>query len=316
MLRLALFLIGTTLLAQAPVGVAASAGNANLPAQRIGPNDLIAVTVYDAPELTRTVRVTSDGQIRLPLLDEPIMAQGLLPADLQGKIATALETGEVLVDPVVTVTVVEYHSRPISVAGAVNRPLTFQAETPVTLLDSITRAGGLAPEAGPEILVSRSQAGLDGEPVALVQRISVADLLESAAPEWNITLYGGEEVRVPEAGRIYVVGNVNKPGSYPVDEASGTSVLKILALTEGLAPYARKQAYIYRQEPGSREKHEIEIALRQIMDRRSPDVLLQPNDILYVPDNRGKRAKMSALEKIIGFGTATASGVVIWGVAR
>ncbi len=316
MLRLALFLAGTMLFAQAPSAVPASVGGANLPAQRIGPNDLIAVTVYDAPEFTRTVRVSSEGQIRLPLLDEAIEANGFLPAELEVKIAGALDAGEILVDPVVTVTIVEYHSRPISVAGAVNRPLTFQAETPVTLLDSITRAGGLSPEAGPEILVSRPQSGPDGETISLVQRIAVADLLESAAPEWNITLRGGEEVRIPEAGRIYVVGNVTKPGSYPIDEAFGTSVLKILALTEGLAPYARKEAYNYRQEPETGEKHEITIALRQIMDRRSPDVLLQANDILYVPDNRSKRTKMSALEKIIGFGSATASGVVSWGVAR
>ncbi|MCP5111527.1 MAG: hypothetical protein GY953_11905, partial [bacterium] len=90
---------------------------------------------------------------------------------------------------------------------------------------------------------------------------------------------------------------------------------KILALSEGLAPYATKEAYIYRQE-ASDSKNEIEIPLRKIMERKSPDVPLQAQDILYVPDNRGRRVGMRALEKIITFGSATASGALIWGVAR
>jgi len=316
MSRLTLFLISTALLAQTSPIVPTAVGTANLPAQRIGANDLIAVAVYDAPELTRTVRIGADGRMRLPLVKGQIEAEGLLPAELEVKIAEALSSEQILVDPVVTVNMVEYHSRPISVAGAVNHPLTFQADTAVTLLDAITRAGGLSPGAGPEILVSRLQPGPAGEILSLVQRISVTDLIESADPQWNIKLYGGEEVRVPEAGRVFVVGNVSKPGSYPIDEASGTSVLKMLALTEGLVPYARKEAYIYRRDAASGDKHEIAIALRRIMERKSPDVPLQANDILYIPDNRGKRIKMSALEKFIGFGSATASGVVIWGVAR
>jgi len=312
---MALFLASTVLLAQTPAAPASTA-TANLPAQRIGPNDLIAVAVYGAPELTRTVRVGADGRIRLPLVDGPIEAGGLLPAELETRVSETLDSGQILVDPVVTVTIVEYHSRPISVAGAVNHPLTFQADTAVPLLEAITRAGGLTPEAGPEILVSRSQPGPDGDLISLVQHITVSDLLESSDRESNIKLYGGEEVRVPEAGRVYVVGNVIKPGSFPIDEASGTSVLKILALTEGLAPYARKQAYIYRSEPATGTKHEIAIALRQIMERKSPDVPLLASDILYVPDNRGKRVRMGAFDKIIGFGSATASGLVVWGVAR
>jgi polysaccharide export outer membrane protein len=290
--------------------------NANLPAQKIGANDLIAVSVYGAPELTRTIRVDAEGNIRLPMLKRHITAQGLLPGQLENVIAAALQQEEILVEPVVTVTVVEYRSRPISVAGAVKSPLTFQAYTSVTLLDAITRAGGLSADAGPEILVNRVQPGPDGAPLTLIQRVPVKGLLDGADPEWNVRLYGGEEVRVPEAGKVYVVGNVKKPGAYSVRDASETTVLKLLALSEGLAPFASKQAYIYRREEGSGTKNEIEIELRKILDRKSSDVPLLPNDILYIPDNRGRRAGLSALEKIIGFGTATASGVLIWGVAR
>src|SRR5258707_7715795 len=125
------------------------AGKANLPQQSIGANDLIAISVYDAPELTRTIRVDADGGIRLPLLKNPVQAEGLLPMNLETSIGDALKAEEILVDPIVRVTVVEYYSRPISIAGAVHKPVTFQAVGKETLLEALARAEGLAPEAEP-----------------------------------------------------------------------------------------------------------------------------------------------------------------------
>mgnify|MGYP001086303990 CR=1 FL=1 len=285
---------------------------ANLPAQRIRANDLVAVSVYDAPEFTRTVRVGADGHIRLPMLKRRISAEGLLPAELESAIASALQSEGILVDPAVTVTVAEYHSRPISVAGAVKTPTTFQAIGTVTLLEALTRAGGLLPDAGPEILVTRTQPGPDGTPAALTQRVSVKALLDAADPDANFRLSGGEEIRVPEVGKVFVVGNVKKPGAYPVRDLSETTVLKMLALAEGLAPFASKQAFIIRRDDRSGARSEIPIELRRIMQRKAPDVPLVANDILYVPDNSGRRATVTALDRIAGFGAATASGILIW----
>ena len=279
-------------------------GRANLPQQAIGANDLIAVSVYDAPELTRTVRVESDGVIRLPLLKKSIEAAGLLPKDLEAGIADSLKEEEILIDPIVKVTVVEYYSRPISVAGAVRRPLTFQATGNVTLLEALSRAEGLSSDAGQEILVSRAE-----EPI---RRISVRALIDVADKDMNLRLYGGEEIRVPEASKIYVVGNVRKPGAFPVRDSADTSVLKLLALAEGLAPYAAKLAYIYRRAPDGASKNEIEIALDSIMKRKSPDVPLQADDILYIPDNTGRRATISALEKVLML-TGTIGAAAIYG---
>ena len=311
MLVILLLLLGSATWAQTrPVGSVET--GANLPAQQIGPRDLIAVSVYDAPELTRTIRVGADGWIRVPMLKQRLRAEGLLPAELEASLAAALVTEQVLVDPVVTVTIAEYHSRPISVAGAVKNPVTFQAEGPMTLLDALTRAGGLSPEAGPEILVSRMRAGPDGETTPAVKRILVKGLIDAADPELNLKLAGGEEIRVPEAGRIYVVGNVRKPGSFAIQETAETSVLKALALAEGLAPFAAGRAYVYRPDPGGASKREIPIELKKILQRKAPDVALAASDILYVPDNTGRRVTASALEKIAGFGASTASGVLIW----
>ena len=282
-------------------------GRANLPQQSIGANDLIAVSVYDAPELTRTVRVESDGVIHLPLLKVAIPASGMLPRKLEAAIADALKSEEIMVDPVVKVTIVEYYSRPISVAGAVRKPLTFQATGNVTLLEALSRAEGLSTEAGQEILVSRN----DG----ITRRISVRALIDAADPAMNVRLFGGEEIRVPEASKIYVVGNVKRPGAFPMRDTADTSVLKLLALAEGLSPYSAKLAYIYRRNPDGAAKQEIEIELDKIMKRKSPDVPLQADDVLYIPDNTGRRATASAIEKIMLL-TGSIGAAAIYGVTR
>ena len=98
----------------------------NLPAQPIGANDLLAISVYGAPELTRTVRVSAEGEIRLPMLKRRIVAKGKMPSALEDDIAGALSEEEILVDPAVTVTIAEYNSRPISVAGAVKSRSHFK----------------------------------------------------------------------------------------------------------------------------------------------------------------------------------------------
>jgi polysaccharide export outer membrane protein len=293
-------------LASMCVAAGATEPGLNLPAQPVGASDLLAVSVYGAPELSRTGRVSAEGDLRLPMLRRKIEARGLLPAELEILIAAALVEERILVDPVVTVTIAEYNSRPISVAGAVRHPVTFQASGRTTLLEALTRAEGLSPDAGGEILVTRVGG--------ITQRIGVKDLVEKADPDANVALAGGEEVRVPEVGRVFVMGNIKKPGAFPMSASAGMSVLTALALAEGLTPFSTKAAYIYRLTDGV--KKEVPVALRKIMDRKSPDLALEAGDILYIPDNRGSRVTASVIEKAVSFAAGTASGALILGVNR
>lgn len=288
----------------------------NLPVQKIGPNDLITVSVYDAPELTRSIRVSAEGTIRLPMVKKQIRAEGLMPLELEAVIGDELKAEELLVDPVVTVTISEYHSHPISVAGAVKSPLTFQASTPVTLLDALARAGGLEKDAGLEILVSRTKK-IPGEekPLVLTQRIPVRGLIDAADPELNIVLIGGEEVRVPEIGKVFVVGMVKKPGAFSVQDGSETTVLQMLALAEGLQGVHGDQAFIYRKE-GNGAKNEIPVSLKNIMARKSPDVPLLANDILYIPENQNRKLGLAALEKVLLFGSTAGATALAYGIIR
>ena len=211
--RLLLLLVVPVALAQ--VRPAAEVANANLPAQRIGASDLIAVSVYDAPELTRTVRVGADGFMRLPMLKQRIKAEGLMPGELETAIASALVAEGLIVDPFRH----RHHRRiqqPSHLRGGRGQAAAhLPGVGPVTLLEAITSAGGLAPEAGPEILVSRAQSGPDGSVTALVQRILVKGLIDAADPAMNISLTGGEEIRVPEPAGSTSSATSRKPGAFP-----------------------------------------------------------------------------------------------------
>jgi polysaccharide export outer membrane protein len=90
------------------------------------------------------------------------------------------------------------------------------------------------------------------------------------------------------------------------------TVLKALALSAGLLPYSTKMAYIYRHGDGPPQ--EIPVEMQKIMDRKSPDVPMAANDILYVPDNRKRRATMEAVERAVGFATTTTSGILVLGL--
>ena len=288
----------------APRLASADAGNANLLGQKIGPNDLIAVTVYDAPEFTRTLRVGTDGQIILPLMKHTIPAVGLMPRELEARIAEAIRTEELLKDPVVTVTVAEYQSRPITVSGSVRNPITFQAMGSVRLMEAITRAGGLAPEAGKEALVSTPGEGNS----SLVRRIPLKPLLDASDPKLDILLEGGDEVRVPPAppvGRVFVLGNVKNSNSFPIQNPSDSTVLGMLTLAGGLASSAPKEAYIVRLDDTSQAKRQIPIQIKDIVDRKAPDLPLLDHDILYIPNSK-KHSTLLTLEAIVGIAAGSA----------
>ena len=283
---------------------------ANLPAYKLGANDLIAVSVYDSPELTRTVRVGSDGGIDIPMLKNPVHAAGLLPAELERAIADALRENEILVRPVVTVTILQYNDRAVSVVGAVHKPVSFPVTGRLTLIDALAKAEGLTSDAGPELLLT-VRAG-DGSQKAEVRTISIRQLIDQADPALNAELTGGEEVRVPEARKVYVVGNVKKPGAYPLRDADGMTILKVLAVSEGLMPFAAKTAYIYRKTDAPDSREELAVDLNSIVKRKTPDVKLMADDVFYIPDNNARRNVAAVLDRAAGFGASTASGVLIW----
>lgn len=294
-----------------PVSRASAEVEAILPSQKIGPGDLLSVSVADCPDMTRNFRVSSDGLLALPQLQEKIRAAGKEPDEVESEISEGLVRDQILVRPVVSVSVVEYRSVPVSVLGAVKKPVIFQAIGYTSLLDAITRAEGLSPEAGQEILISRPTV-VAPSGANLVQHISVHGLIDDADPALNVRLYGGEEIRVPPAGKVYVLGNVKKSGPFAITDEKDTTVMKAIAMSEGLQPFYSHQALIYRREPGKAERTEIPVPIDDIMHNKSPDIQLEANDILYIPDNHGKRVAAETLERLAGFASSTGSGLLVF----
>jgi polysaccharide biosynthesis/export protein len=278
-------------------------GSANLPFQPIGASDLVRLTVSDSPELSQSFRVDKQGNLNLPLMRVPIHAQGLMPDALRNEIASALRTQHLLVNPVVDVSVVEYRSRDVTIAGAVKTPTTIQEIGNLRLLGALSQAGGLLPEAGPEIIVEQANGS--------IQRLSVRQLFDGLHPELNILILAGAQIRVPQCERVFVVGNVKRPGAFPFQNLQDTTVLQLLALSGGLDSFSLNKAYIYREQLGSAQKTEIEVPLRRILDRKSQDVKLAANDILYVPTNGKLKASASVLNHVTGMGN-TAVSAAIW----
>lgn len=284
----------------------------NLPVQKLGIDDLVGVSVYDASELSRSYRIDAEGNIHLPMVRQRVRAAGLLPSELEDAIASALVDEHIMVNPVVTVSVVEYHSRPITIMGAVRSPVTFQATGTTTLLDALSRAGGIADNAGAEILVSRpaQNNAPNGPPAELTQRIAIRPLLEGTDQASNIKLQGGETIRVPDAGRVYIIGNVKRPGPYPIGDGSEGGILKAMSYAGGLDSFAAHIAYIYRINDATGRKDEIPVNISRILARKAPDVPLYADDTLYIPNRAGLRASAKTLELGVGIGLAVTTILV------
>lgn len=312
----------STLLAQAPApapypGSSQSSSNqdmgkegmwaSNLGNDPVGIGDLLYVTVSGSSEMCRSYRVDAQGSIELVLTHNPLHVAGMTSDQIGSAIAAQLKEEHILVEPIVSVVVLDFRSRQVVVAGAVKQPGVMQVVGKFTVLDALSKAQGVAPEAGPEAILTRPAS--DGQP-AQVLRIELKPLMEGQTPEKNYELHGGDELRVPEAQKIYLVGNLKLPGSYPVNDPNGTTVLKALAMSQGQLPFTTRQAYIYRTVNGQR--NEISVPLHDILRRKAPDVPLLPNDILYVPEAGGKHLTATVIDRLTGLGGQIGSEALIW----
>jgi len=291
----------------APKATLTESAHALVAAEAVGSGDLIELAVSFCPELSRTFRVTADGKLVLPLLRHPLEVAGKTPSELSEQLSTALVNDHILTDPVVNVTVIEYRSRPVNMVGAVNHPLTFQATERTTLMEALAKAGGLTPTAGANIIITTETAS-GSESVRVV---AVKDLIRGNVPGADVALRGGEEIRIPEADKIFVAGNVRRPGAYAMQNDAETTVMKAVALSSGLDSYSGDIAYIYRRRAQGTSRDEVKIPLRKIMTRKLPDIVLLADDILYVPTAEGKRITAKVLGQLAGFGQTAEAGLLV-----
>lgn len=138
---------------------ALSASTATAPREYIiGKGDLVGVEVYDVPELTRDLRVSQTGTVGLPLVPVRIYVVGLTETQAQQKISEILAAKGLVTYPQVMVSVKEKRSKPITIVGAVARPMVYQADRPMTLVQILAEAGGISPDAGDTVIVTRAES--------------------------------------------------------------------------------------------------------------------------------------------------------------
>jgi polysaccharide export outer membrane protein len=306
----------------------------------IGRGDLLNVEVFDVPEYTRELRVSQTGTIGLPLVPVRLQVSGLTEIQAQQKIAEILEANGLISHPEVTVSVKERKSKPITVVGAVAKPMVYEADRPVTLLEVLAEAGGIANDAGDSVIINRpdqsassneppeispSDVAATGagqtpspadsttpppiEPPVLTNTITVNlnELLEAGDARNNIYLQGGDIVTVPHAGIVYVLGAVAHPGGFVVsNDRAQLSTLKALALAGGLNPTARKNEAVIIRKDQAGQQHQVIVDLGKVLKQQTEDVKLQASDILYVPQSGAKTALLRAAEIGLGIGTAVA----------
>jgi polysaccharide export outer membrane protein len=280
----------------------------------LGPEDQITIRVLDAEEIdNKVVRLDFSGFIRLPMVGR-IRAGGLTIDQLETELVRELT--KYIREPQVAVSVTEFRSQPVSVLGAVKNPGVHQVQGRKTLMEMIALAGGIDPEAGHSIKITRRKefgaiplksAVADETGEYTVADVDLASILEARNPAENIEIKPNDVISVPRGQLVYVMGQVKMPGGFVLRQQETLSALQALALAQGLGTAAKPQdARILRTVEGAPQRTEIFVDLRKILQGKSSDVPLLPNDVLFIPNNVPKSAMLRGLETAIQIGTGVA----------
>jgi polysaccharide export outer membrane protein len=242
----------------------------------IGPRDVLDVSVLEDKSITGPVTVSEEGTIALNVLDK-VQVAGLSASQIESRLQSLLEA-KFLAKATVSVHVVEFASKPISVVGAVIRPGRISASGNTTLIQAITQAGGLAPTHGKELYVLRTASNGLSEQVA----VSVDELLVNGNPDVNIPLAPNDLVNVPVDTpiTIYLLGEFMRPGKSQFRSSQTPTLLQAIADAGGPTDRAGKSVTITRQVEGRQER--VVVNYRDILRGKKNDVVLRDNDTVYL----------------------------------
>jgi polysaccharide export outer membrane protein len=285
----------------------AGANQAGLPAQAtalsaspmpapIGPGDFLDISEYHTPEFHSAVRVSAQGTVTLPMVNE-VQVGGMDELAAAHAIEAALAAKGMLLHPQVSVLVTSYAGQDVSILGEVARPGVYPFTLHHRLLDLISAASGLAPNAGR--LVNVFHRSDPNAPHAVVLDPGGTDTGSDHNPE----LIPGDTVQVSRAGLVYVVGDVVRPGGFAVDPVQGLTVVQALSLAWGPSQNAAVgKALLIREQKGGRTLTTVN--LRRMIHGQEPDQPVYDRDILFVPDSTAKnlwnRTMEAAIQSAVG----------------
>jgi polysaccharide biosynthesis/export protein len=285
---------------------------------RISAGDVIQLQIEDAPELSHYYRVSSSGQIEMPVLGL-VEAQSRTTFELARLIAKSLREEEYLNTPNVLVTIKQYNSQTFLIQGSVRNPGVYQTEGRPSLLTMIGLAGGLAGDHGSTAFILRPNKTKKPAPESDTQISSLQDQTPdpdqstqtpaggsasapSADPDYELikvnigALYKGQFdqrvepgdiINIPRSDVFFVTGEVKTPGSFTLKD--GTTLRQAVSLAQGLTFNAKgAQGVIFREDPALGTRKELKVDISAVINGKKEDIPLQANDVIIVPNSRTK----------------------------
>jgi polysaccharide export outer membrane protein len=262
---------------------------------KIMPGDIISIATPGIPELTTStstvagggittsgsgpvagLKVDTKGQIALPYLGTVVVA-GLTTSEAAAFLSKSLIERGVLVDPQVSVALIDSPTRLITVLGEVQKPMPLPAYGHLRLLDAISACGGLTPLASHAVTVRRQGVA---DPISVELGVD-----PKTATVGNIPLLPGDTVIVPKVGNIFVVGEVKIAEAFPLAGNAPVTVMRAITMAGGLKySAALSKARIYRTTADN-QHIEIMLDLKKLMNGKQQDVALLSEDVLFIPAN-------------------------------
>ena len=263
----------------------------------LGAKDVLEITVFDEKELLRIVEVDADGTIRFPLLRQ-IQIGGLTIRQAEKKMEQALGD-QFLVNPHVSIKVSQYNSQKVYVLGAIAKPGFYSLTGKTTVLEIISQAGGITQQGGKELVLVRGAADKNLPLDKMLQEKQGQDLLEDFTKHvdtppiiidghrlldkgdtsLNYALEGGDILYIPNFRKVFVLGEVKRPGGITYYE--GLTLLKAVTLAGGLTPMGKSKVMVTRIVNGNEQKFKVN--LNKIIKDIKKDIPLLAEDVIVVP---------------------------------
>jgi polysaccharide export outer membrane protein len=278
---------------------------------RLGPEDLVEITIFNIPEAanaergvtprTNTVRVSEQGQVSLPLIGD-IDVKGLTVAELEKKLREAYD--KYIYNPQVGVLVRDYRQR-VSVIGSVQKPGVFELSGPKTVIGMLAMAGGVTDQAGTQVQIYRQGPnGRENYVIDLAVLASNAELINAKTePLITMPVQSGDIINIPLAGTFFVDGAVKRPGSYPLGRRY--SLMQALTAAGGLdRDLYSADITIFRKQASGVEP--ITIDLNAVVAGSTGDPQIEADDVILVPFNTAKYVYFKVIGQILGWSTSIA----------
>jgi polysaccharide export outer membrane protein len=244
---------------------------------RVGPGDLLAVSVFGQDDLSRQVRVVSNGTVNFPLVGDVLVA-GLTPATIATRLGELLAR-DYVVNPQVLVGVAEYQSQWVNLIGSVQKPTKYFLKGPTRLIDILSEAGGLTDSAGSEIIINRADTAGGSAGASKKITVSAEALFAGGGEQQDLQVVHGDIIQVPPAPFFYIRGEVVRPGQYAL--RSETTIQKAISLAGGFSQWAdQKEVQIIRDAKG--EQRKVLVNMRKVERGETPDVRIEADDIILV----------------------------------